>query len=236
MMKGKLSATTQTRISTAPVARLEEMDEPLPPDGSIDEETYALRLAGRIDYLERCKILSHVSNEVHLVVSDMLRTSVSSRRRTALFGVDAVTVFSAGGPLLDRLQSAADQLTHPGRGATAALEARSLLQELGVKLYTGDGRPYRSTLDGKEYDPERSEKHRLHAVIDALIPEDTDDRRRASLIEAHRHVETVMAVGARAKTQPISHDEAEVVVRAAYRVAHALCFAGGFPPREVTAP
>lgn len=227
---GPLPTDVPSILTTAPMAVLEATSktEPLKPGQT--EAQYQMHLTALINDQQRAVLIVRVRQAVHDFASEVLQQLVGQRARIALFGPDAVTVFSAGGNSLDRLELAAENLGRPGREASACLDARSALERMGLQLYAGDGQPYISPVDGKKYMPETSESHRLHAVVDHLWSRVDDEDQREALKEAHQRIQRVRRLASRAKTQPIPFADAKRVVEDAYRVAHALCFAGGFPP------
>jgi hypothetical protein len=178
------------------------------------------------------EVIQRVKEAVHSFASAELRTLAAHRDYVTVLGVDAVTVFSAAGPLLERLSDAVSDLGWPGHEESACLAARSALERMGLDLYTGDGKPYLSPIDQRMYSPLQSETHRLHAVIDQLWLQVGDERRQRELELAHKSLQRVRDTAGRAKTQPIAHTDAEQAVTDAYQVAHAICFAGGFPARQ----
>jgi hypothetical protein len=79
------------------------------------------------------------------------------------------------------------------------------------------------------------EINKLHAYLDQLWERAPDDR-KPSLVAAHADVDIAYDLGSRAKNPfAITHDQAGQAVRSTFAVAHAITFAGGFPPPEPAA-
>jgi hypothetical protein len=218
-------------MATASIAQLESTEQPEPLRADMRESAGEARIAASLNYTSVQKVIQAVRGAVHQFVSNVLHQEVRERGLRDLFGIDATTVFSAGADRLEQLRHAAASLARAGHAADAALQARTAILEMG-RLFPAGEPAYRSPLDGKTYDPSRSEKHRLHALIDRLWERCEDQDMRDELANAHRDVETVMSLGSRAKSpNNITHAQAVRAVMAAYGVAHAICFSGGFPPQ-----
>ena len=177
---------------------------------------------------DAARILVLVREHLHQWASST-RTRVHAKRRLSeLLGPDAVTVFSAGGSLLDELSKAVDNL-RPGMQATAAMQARTALMTLGRELYKGG--PVHTSPRTGEVHQVKSEKNALFAFLDGLWSRaDTDHR--LMIEKAIAVVDEAYDLGSKAKNPiAITAEEAQVVVRHVYTIARAICFSGGFPPR-----
>jgi hypothetical protein len=226
---GPPQPTAGKRLIGQPMAILEARTEP--PTPSISSGDFEVAMLERAVYHASRVVIARVREAVHRFVTELHRDLARQRSRVELLGVDAPTVFAAGDLLLERLGVAVDDLGWPGREAEACLSVRSALEQIGVALYAGDDQPYTSPATGREYNPTKSETHRLHAILDALLARADNEQRRAALLHAHTLIKEVRDAAGRAKTQPMTRGEALAAVKAGYAVAHAICFAGGFPPR-----
>lgn len=76
------------------------------------------------------------------------------------------------------------------------------------------------------------EKNKLHAHVDDLWVR-ADEARRQVLESLHASIERAHDLGSKAKSpSALTHEDATAAVVLTYEVAHAICFAGGFPARE----
>jgi hypothetical protein len=178
---------------------------------------------------EAQRILVLVRQYMHQWAGSTRARMHSERHLSEMLGPDAVTVFSAGGTLLDELSKAVDNL-RPGMQATAAIQSRTALLTLGRELYKGD-RVHTSPITGEVHQV-NSEKHALFAFLDDLWTQVGPDR-KLMIEKAIAVVDAAHDLGSKAKNPTaITSEEAEVAVRHVYAIARAICFAGWFPPRE----
>lgn len=211
------------------LAQLESVEKPQ--WNVIDRASADTMVQGQLIYLEGRRVLVLIRQKLHewtTGVQDHVRTL---RTRTELFGLDAPTVFTAGGELLAELGKAVDSLSRPGMDATAAIQARTALITLGRELHKGDS-THTSPITGETHQV-TGERNRVHALLDVLWVNAPADR-RVLLEAAHEVVDTAYELGSKAKNPTaITHAEATEAVKGVYTVAHAICFGGGFPPLQV---
>jgi hypothetical protein len=212
------------------IAELEATKPPTELQGADRYDTNMANAYGRIlvFYSAAQRVLALVRSEVYAYVSRTETAARQVRRLTELFGVDAITVFGAGGPLLGELINAVASLDRPGMAATAAMQARTALLTLGRELKAPGGTHVSAT--GTQHDLQQ-EMNRLHARLDELHAASTDPAIQKRLEDAHDAANTAYRLGSRGKNPTaVTHDQASEAARAVYAVAHAICFAGGFPP------
>ena len=156
-------------------------------------------------------ILVLVREHLHQWASSTRTRVHSERRLSEILGPDAVTVFSAGGSLLDELSKAVDNL-RPGMQATAAMQARTALMTLGRELYKGG--PVHTSPTTGEVHQVKSEKNALFAFLDGLSSRAGADR-KSMIGKAIAVVDEAYDLGSkrRIRSRLITSEEAEVVVR-----------------------
>jgi hypothetical protein len=217
----------------APLAGLElvalrEAEASAATSGTRSSEEAALVFQRLQTISEAQRILVLVRQHMHQWASSTRARVHSELRFSEILGPDAVTVFSAGGRLLDELSKAVDNL-RPGMQATAAIQARTALLTLGRELYKGD-RMHTSPISGDVHQV-NSEKHALFALLDDLWSQAAPDR-KLMIEKAIAVVDDAHDLGSKAKNPfAITAEEAELAVRYVYTIARAICFSGGFPPR-----
>ena len=219
------------------VAELESREKPLELGGASRYDAQLARAWGKtlMLYHEAQRVLNLVRQTTHRLTLERHRTVRERRTLLELFGNDALAVFAAGGALLAELQNAAVSLARPGLASTAAQQARTAILTLGRELYTGDGAEHVSPITGRRFKVSQ-EVNKLHVVVDDLW-ERAAVERRSVLADAHGAIETAYELGSRAKNPlAITYEQALEAVRAAFRVAHAICFAGGFPAPAPASP
>lgn len=121
------------------IADLEQFQKPTEPTGSLGSDERIVRGWTRsvLFHGEARRVLRLVRSEVYSFASKMKSEIRSRRRLLDEFGEDALTVFAAGGPLLNELHNAANSLGRDGMSAAAAMQARTALLTLGRELYRG---------------------------------------------------------------------------------------------------
>ncbi len=225
-----LPKAKMTHIANRPVKVLEQITPPRDPfSGGATLTKYGIDAwkTGTILYSESRRVVDRVRQEVHMYATDARQLARRMRRWLEIFGKDAPTVFVAGGPLLRELRNAAESLAQPGKGPTAASQARTALLTMGRELYHGSDQRT-SPLTGETYKV-RMEINKLHACLDQLWQNAPEDR-KPSLAAAHSDVDIVYELGSRAKNPfAVTHEQAEQTVKSTFAVAHAITFAGGFP-------
>ena len=228
-----LKARTTPVLAAGPMRNLESEAASVPMPGAGPRAIARQSLNDSISQALIREVVQRVQNRVHQFVSTVSIELMRMHSLTTILGLDAITVFAAGGELLNNLMNAVEDLGWPGKEGSVCLSARSQLEVIGLELYSGDGAKYVSPIDQKVYNPTQSESHRLHAFLDSLYEKNLDEQRRADIVDAKHAISRVRKSGSRAKTTLMTHQEAESSVRDAYQVAHAICFAGGFPPRAL---
>ena len=227
-----LMPSGRTKVASRSIMELERMSKPfdplagnvgLPTTHSIDTWQRATLI-----YLEAQRVVHRVRQEVHGYVTRARKRARQLRNWLTLFGRDAPAVFAAGGPLLDELRNAAASLREPGKAATAAIEARTALLTMGRELYKGPDQ-HTSPITGETF-AAKMEINKLQAYLDQLWERAPEDR-KPLLVAAHDEVDTAYELGSRAKNPfALTTEQAEHAVRSTFAVAHAITFAGGFPP------
>jgi hypothetical protein len=212
------------------IAELERSKPPMELEGADRYDRTMTNAYGRILVFHAAaqRILTRVRSEVYAYVSRTETSARQVRRLIELFGVDAVAVFAAGGALLGELINAAASLERPGMAATAAMQARTALLTMGRELKNAGGTHVSPT--GTQHDLQQ-EMNRLHARLDELHAANDDPAVQKRLEDAHDAANAAYRLGSRGKNPAaVTHDQASEATRAVYAVAHAICFAGGFPP------
>jgi hypothetical protein len=237
--RARLLAGERTKVFGRSVMELERITQPLDPfsrpaGGVPTSHAIESWQTGMLVHMEAQRVVHRVRQEVHMYVTRARRRARELRAWLTLFGKDAPAVFEAGGHLLDELKHATASLAEPGKGPTAASQARTALLTMGRELYKG-GKRHTSPLSGKTFEV-KSEINMLHAHLDNLWERAPEDR-RPLLVAAHDQVETAYDLGSRAKNPAaVTYEQAEQAVRSTFAVAWAVCFGGGFPlPAATTA-
>jgi hypothetical protein len=212
---------------------IEELEATMPPSSLEGADRYDQKMANAygkilVFYTAAQRILARVRSEVYAYASRAEAAARQVRRLSELFGVDAVAVFAAGGALLSELTNAAASLDRPGLAATAGMQARTALLTMGRELKAAGGTHVSPS--GTEYDLQQ-EMNRLHARLDELHAASEDPAVQKRLEDAHAAADAAYRLGSRGKNPAaITHEQALEATRGVYAVAHAICFAGGFPP------
>jgi len=187
----------------------------------------------RLQFDEARRILNLERQTLHRLVLERHELLRSERAVNDLFGEDASMVLKVGGRALEELRAAAVGVRAGHSASSLGQQARTVVMALGRDLYAGSGGTHVSPIDGKSHEV-RQEMNKLHAVLDGLW-EQTPNRRKM-IEDAQRSADVAYELGSKAKNPlAITRDEAVEALREAYRVAHAICFAGGFPTRDQTA-
>ena len=211
------------------LAELESRTLPIELTGSSRQNSTMITAwaALKLQYDESRRILNLVRQTLHRLVLERHERVRADRALSELFGADALVVFAAGGGMLAELRAAAMGAYQSASASSIGQQARTALMTLGRELYSGSGESHRSPISGRVFEA-RQEMNKLHVVLDDLW-ESAPNRRRL-LEEAHAAADLAYELGSKAKNPTaITHDEAIECLRAAFRVAHAICFAGGFP-------
>jgi hypothetical protein len=220
---------TRGAVMYQSLSELENKTVPLELAGSSrqDRGMVTAWAALKLQFDESRRILNLVRQTLHRLILERHERVRADRALIEGFGPDALVVFAAGGETLAELRAAAVGAYRSASASSIGQQSRTAVMALGRELYTGSSGSHTSPITGKVFEV-RQEMNKLHVVLDDLW--ERAPGRRKMLEDAHAAAEVAYDLGSKAKNPTaITHEEAIECMESAFRVAHAICFAGGFP-------